>query len=156
MNPKEIEELFIRSFDQPLSDTEKEQMLNAMHSNTGLAKDMSEYKRIREALLRKQPATFGPYFAQKVITRIQGLRIEIDKQIVFFFKKFQLAAAGVLVALLAVNVIFSDQLNVSSVLGLQDSVATVTQPVTDNQDTVTNDVDVVSFDFFDNLTDNAK
>lgn len=156
MNAKEIEDLFLRSFDQPLSESEKEEMLTAMHTNTGLAKDLSGYKNLRETLLRKSPTTFGPYFAQKVITRIQGLRIEIDRQIVFFFKKFQLAAAGVLVALLAVNVIFSDQLDVNSVFGIQDPVATVDQPVTNGLDTLANDEEVVSFDFFDNLTDSAK
>ncbi len=156
MNPNEIEDLFLRSFDQPLSETEKEKMLTAMQANAGLAKDLSAFKKIRETVLRERPATFGPYFAQKVITRIKGLRIEIDKQIIFFFKKFQLAAAGVLVALLAVNVIFSDQLNVDSIFGIQDTVAAIDQPMTDNQDTVTNDLETVSFDFFDNLTDSTK
>ena len=88
--------------------------------------------------------------------RIQGMRIEIDKQIIFFFKKFQLAAAGVLVALFAVNVIFSDQLNVDSIFGIQDSVATVDQSMTENQDAASNDLETVSFDFFDNLTDSTK
>ncbi len=155
MKPEEIEDLFIRSFDEPLNEAEKEQLVSAMRDNPPVARELAAYKDIRETVLRKIPATFGPYFAQKIVTRIQNMHIQIDRQIVFFFKKFQLAAAGVMVALLAVNVIFADQLNISSVLNIQDSVATASQPAT-NPDSVTDDVDVVSFDILDNLMNNTK
>jgi hypothetical protein len=154
MNTNELEDLFIRSFDQPLNENEKEQLLQAMHNNPGQAKDLSSYKNLRDTVLRKAPATFGPYFAQKVITRIQGLRIEIDKQIGFFFKKYQLAVVGVLIAMLAVNVIFADQLNLPSVLGVQDSVASVNSSATGIPDSVSTDEDIVSFDFLESLTNN--
>ena len=142
MNTNEIEDLFLRSLDQPLSDAEKEQLVNALRTNSGLAKDVSRYKSIRESVLRSKPSTFGPYFAQKVITKIQNLRVEIDKQIVFFFKKYQLAALGVFIALLAVNVIFSDQLNVPSVLGIKEEAAAIDDEIID------------AFDFQSNLTNN--
>ncbi len=142
MNTNEIEDLFLRSLDQTLSDAEKEQLVNALRTNSGLAKDVSQYKSIRESILRSKPATFGPYFAQKVITKIQNLRVEIDKQIVFFFKKYQLAALGVFIALLAVNVIFSDQLNVPSVLGIKEEAAAIDDEIID------------AFDFQSNLTNN--
>ena len=87
------------------------------------------------------PSTFGPYFAQKVILRIQNLRVEIDQQIVFFFKKYQLAALGVVIALLAVNVIFADTLDLPSVLGVEETAAPA-------------DDDLLSFDFYENLTNN--
>ena len=143
MSTREIEDLFIRSLDQSLNDNEKENLVNAMRTNPGLAKELMQYKMIRETVQRNSPATFGPYFAQKVITKIQNLRVEIDKQIMFFFKKYQLAAVGVLIALLAVNVIFADKLDVPSVLGVED--ATTTTPADD---------DVLSFDFYKNLTNN--
>ncbi len=142
MNTNEIEDLFLRSLDQTLSDAEKEQLVNALRTNSGLAKDVSQYKSIRESILRSKPATFGPYFAHKVITRIQGLRVEIDKQIIFFFKKYQLAALGVFIALLAVNVIFSDQLDVPSVLGIKEEAAAIDEEIID------------AFDFQSNLTNN--
>ena len=142
MNTNEIEDLFLRSLDQTLNDAEKEQLVNALRTNHGLAKDVSQYKSIRESVLRSKPATFGPYFAQKVITKIQNLRVEIDKQIVFFFKKYQLAALGVFIALLAVNVIFSDQLDVPSVLGIKEEAAAIDDEIID------------AFDFQSNLTNN--
>ena len=142
MNTNEIEDLFLRSLDQTLSDAEKEQLVNALRTNQGLAKDVSQYKSIRESILRSKPATFGPYFAQKVITKIQNLRVEIDKQIVFFFRKYQLAALGVFIALLAINVIFSDQVDVPSVLGIKEEAATIDDEIID------------AFDFQSNLTNN--
>ena len=142
MNTNEIEDLFLRSLDQTLSDAEKEQLVNAFRTNPGLAKEVSQYKHIRQTILRNKPATFGPYFAQKVITKIQNLRIEIDKQIIFFFKKYQLAALGVFIALLAVNVIFSDQFDVPSVLGIKEEAAAIDDEV------------IEAFDFQNNLTNN--
>ncbi len=143
MKPEEIEDLYLRSFDENLSEAQKEALLNSIPVHTGLAGELSQYKDIRENLLRDKPATFGPYFAQKVINRIENMRLEIDKQIVFFFRKYQLAALGVFIALLAINVIFSDQLNISSVLGIQEEVTTEGA-----------DEDIEAFDFSNNLTNN--
>lgn len=141
MNADEVEGLFIRSLDETLSDAEKHQLTEALQVNATIARELLEHKNIREILLRKGSATFGPYFAQKVINRLQNARIQIEQQIVFFFKKYQLAALGVLIALLALNVIFADQLDLPSVLGIEDT----SQPADD---------DLLSFDFYENLTNN--
>jgi hypothetical protein len=137
MTPLEIEDLYIRSFDVTMDSNEKELLLKALRTNTGLATDLSQYKKIREVLLRNEPATFGPYFAKKVITKIQNVGIQIDRQILAFFKKYQLAAVGVVIALLALNAIFADQLNLQSLFGLENT-------------TTTTD-DIVSFDFYETL-----
>ena len=143
MKPDDIENLYLRSLDENLSDEQKDFLMTSMQSHQGLAEELLQHNRIRENLLRAKPATFGPYFAQKVINRIENMRVEIDKQIVFFFRKYQLAALGVFIALLAINVIFSDQLNIPSVLGIQDEVVA--------EDA---DEDIEAFDFSNNLTNN--
>jgi hypothetical protein len=143
MKPDEIEKLFLHSLDEHLDESQKEALTKALKEQPGLAEDLSKYKLIRERLLRNNPATFGPYFAQKVINRIENMRVEIDKQIVFFFRKYQLVALGVFVALLTINVIFSDQLNIPSVLGIQEEV------VADDADD-----EIEAFDFSNNLTNN--
>jgi len=140
MKPEEIESLFLRSLDENLSEAQLAEMLKSIEEQ-GLAEDLSKYTRIRESFQRKAPATYGPYFAQKVIHRIQNLRVEIDQQIVFFFKKYQLAALGVLIALLAVNVIFADSLDLPSLLGIE-------------QTTAPSDDDLLTFDFYENITNN--
>ena len=135
MTPQEIENLYIRSFDQAMDSREKELLLKALRTNTGLATDLSQYKKMREVLLRKEPGTFGPYFAKKVISKIQNVGIQIDRQILAFFKKYQLAAMGVVIALLALNAVFADQLNLQSLFGLEDAAVE----------------EIASFDFYETL-----
>ena len=140
MTPQEIEDLYIRSFDEPMNKEEKEQLLKMLKTTTGLATDLTHYKTNREILLRKEPASFGPYFAKKVIAKIQNVGIQIDRQILAFFKKYQLAAVGVVIALLALNAVFPDQLNLQSLFGLED-----TTPQAE---------EIVSFDFNEILNNN--
>ena len=137
MTVQEIEDLYIRSFDETMSSGDKDKLLNALRANPGLATELSEYKKIRDVSLRKKPASFGPYFAVKLVAKIQNVGIQIDRQIFAFFKKFQLAAVGVVIALLALNVIFADELNLKSLFGLEDSLNTTEE--------------IVSFDFYEML-----
>lgn len=133
MTPQEIEDLYIRSFDEPMNAEEKELLLKALKANPGVATDLSSYKKLREVLERTNPTTFGPYFSRKIISKIQNVGIQVDRQIIAFFKKYQLAAVGVVIALLALNAVFADQLNLQSLFGLED--------------TTTPTEEIVSFDF---------
>lgn len=135
MNATEAENLFIRSLDEIINEAERQQLSEALRNYEGLAQQLEKHRTLRERIVREDNASFGPYFAQKVINRIQSLRTEIDDQIVFFFRKYQLAAIGVFIALLAVNVLFSEQVDVASVFGLQEPLS------------VSADEDVLSFDF---------
>jgi hypothetical protein len=121
MTPEIIEDLFIRSFDEPLNNQEKEELVKGLHTYSGLATDLSTYRRIREAIRRNNAASFRSNFAQRVMNRIENLRVEIDLQIGFFFKKYQLAALGVLIALFAFSAVFSDQLSLKSILGIEEN-----------------------------------
>ena len=141
MNADEIENLYLRSLDEPLKDSESQQLNEAIAANASIFDELFRYKQMRESVLRTGNSTFGPYFAQKVIHRIQNLRVDIDQQIVFFFRKYQLAALGVLIALLAVNVIFADSLDLPSLLGIEQS-------------TAPSDDDLLTFDFYENITNN--
>ncbi len=133
MTPQQIEDLYIRSFDEPMNAEEKELLLKALKENSGTATDLAKYKKVRELLLRKTPTTFGPYFSRKIVAKIQNVGIQIDRQIIAFFKKYQLAMVGVVIALLALNAVFADQLNLQSLFGLED--------------TTTQTEEIVSFDF---------
>src|SRR6478736_953015 len=118
MTPQQIEDLFIRSLDVPMNASEKESFLAALQENGKLSKVLSDHKTIRQMTRATTPATFGYYFASKLITRIENTGVVIDRQIFSFFKKYQLAAAGIIVALLILNSLYADHLSVDSVLGL--------------------------------------
>jgi hypothetical protein len=138
MNQHELEDIFIRSLDVPLKQDEKENFLKMLQADPTIEKQLEDYKKIRELAQANEPATFGPFFAAKVIHRIQNTGVVIDRQIFSFFKKFQLAALGVIVAMLILNVWLADQGTVTSILGLDNN-------------TTSEDYQIASFDFYDTL-----
>lgn len=114
------EDLFLQSLDGKLDETENQWLAKALGEDAGLQRISGQYLTLRNQLLRKEIDSFGPFFAERIINRIKSLKKEIDYQIFFFFKKYQLAAIGVVVALLVLNIIFSDQLTLKSILGFED------------------------------------
>jgi hypothetical protein len=121
MNSQKLEDLFIRSLDAPLTEQEQKEFRDALATDPSIEKELSEHRKIRESLRRKEPSSFGPYFASKLITIIQDTGIVIDHQLFLFFRKFQLAAIGVVVALLIGNIILSEEKNLPSFLGFEQS-----------------------------------
>ncbi|MCE2893491.1 MAG: hypothetical protein LW721_03560 [Flammeovirgaceae bacterium] len=95
--------------------------------------------RIQEILSEGKGQTFGPFFAERVIYHIRVMQDQVEYQLFSFFKKYQLAAIGVVVALLVTNIILSETWSVSSILGLEKNLAT---------DTVT---DILQIDLYQDL-----
>lgn len=137
MTPNEIEDLYIRSLDAQMTPAEKELLLKALNENSGLARGLSAHKKLREVIKPDQPATFGYFFAAKLVARIQNTGVVIDRQIFSFFKKYQLVAAGVIVVLLILNTLFAEQFSLDAIFGLQE--------------TTTPAEEIVSFDFHEIL-----
>jgi hypothetical protein len=113
------EDLFLQSLDGNLSE-EQQKILSEAENDSRFKRRTDQYIKMRNMLVRNEEDSFGPFFAERVVNRIRSMKKEIDYQLLFFFKKYQLAAIGVVVALLALNIIFSDQLTVKSVLGFED------------------------------------
>ncbi len=113
------EDLFLRSLDGNLSD-EQQEILSGAANDSRFQRRADQHSKVRTMLLRKEGDSFGPFFAERVISRIRSMKKEIDYQLLFFFKKYQLVAIGAIVALLALNIIFSDQLTIKSVLGFEE------------------------------------
>ncbi len=129
MKAEHIEDLLIQSLDQPLSTTENELLMNALVNDAVLAKKLHELTTLRALLKSKKSESFGPYFAQKVIYKIQEAGKEIDRQIIFFFKRYQLAAAGVVIALLALNIMYAETFSIPSILGVEESTTSTTDDI---------------------------
>ena len=139
MKKEQAEDLLIRSLDQSLTSAEDELLKNSLATDPSLKEQLLEFVVLRETLSRKQSASFGPYFAQKVVYKIQQAGQEVDRQIVSFFKRYQLVAAGVVIALLALNVMYAETLSIPSILGVEET-------------TTTTD-DIITFDYSELLTD---
>lgn len=130
------EELLLKSYDAPVSAHEREALAAQMQRDPTLRRQSDQYVKIRELMLRPQPDSFGPFFAERIVNQLKQRVNEIDYLIFFFFKKYQVLALGVLVALLVTNLLFTDQLSIKALFG-------VDQEATE---------EVLSIDLYKNLT----
>ncbi len=129
------EELLLKSFDVALSAREQERLSLLMQNEPTLRRQSDQYLKIRDMMLRIEPDTFGPFFAERIMNQLKQRVNEIDYLIFFFFKKYQVLALGVLVALLITNLLLTDQLTLKSLFGV------------DQQTTE----DILSIDLYKNL-----
>lgn len=140
MNKQETEDLYILSLDQPLAPADEDRLQTALQEHPDWARSLAHHRTARELLRASSPATFGPYFASKLMHKLQNTGAVIDRQLFGIFRKFQLAAIGVVVALLILNVALSEQSGWKSVLGIE-------------KDTSTPPEQQVPFDFYETLND---
>ena len=113
------EELLLRSFDASVSAREREELTSQMQHDPGLRRQSDQYLKIRELMLRTEPDSFGPFFAERIMNQLKQRVNEIDYLIFFFFKKYQVLALGMLVALLITNLLLSDQPTIKSLFGVE-------------------------------------
>jgi len=132
----EHEELLLRSWDGSVSARDRQTLAEVMQNNPAMRQQSDQYQKIRTMLLRTEPDSFGPFFAERIMNMIKQRTQEIDYLIFFFFKKYQVVLLGVLVALLVSNMLLTDQLTLKGILGVE-------------QDTTEN---VFSIDVYENLT----
>lgn len=132
----EHEDLLLKSYDAPVSANERELLSSLMQNDHALRRLGDQYSKIRELLMRPEPDSFGPFFAERIMQQLKQRASEIDYLIFFFFKKYQVLVIGVLVALLITNLLLTDQLTLKSLFGI------------DQQTTE----DVFSIDLYKNLT----
>lgn len=130
MMKEDNQDLFLRSLDSQLRENENALLQNAYLTDTHLPKHSKEFIQIRELLAQQQGKSFGPFFAERVINQIRVLQEEIEYQVFSFFKKYQLVAIGLVVALFISNIMLADTLTIKSIIGLEEN--SLTDTVTDN------------------------
>jgi hypothetical protein len=112
------EELLLKSFDVAVSAREQEELSLRMQQQPELRRHRDQYVKIRQLLLRSEPDSFGPFFAERILNQLKQRVNEIDYLIFFFFKKYQVLVLGILVALLISNILLTDQLTIKSLFGI--------------------------------------
>jgi hypothetical protein len=113
------ESLLLQSLDAPVSPADQLVLTTAMQDDFVLRRNYDQYLRIREALKRKEPDSFGPFFAERVMHVIGQRKQEFEYVVLFFFKKYQLLVVGIVVALLIANLMLSDQFSLPGIFGLK-------------------------------------
>lgn len=125
MNKEKNEDLFLRSLDGELTTEESSLLQQAMAANFDLWKKASDFNKVRKMLLRNENQSFGPFFAEQVANHINVFQSVLEHQLFSFFKRYKLAAIGLIIALLTLNVIFSDSMSPQSILGFEEESAEI-------------------------------
>ncbi|CAN5488865.1 hypothetical protein BH10BAC4_BH10BAC4_25070 [soil metagenome] len=136
INKKKLEDLYILSLDEKLNTADEEWFLKELKEHPDWVRSLATHKKVRELVRARSQATFGPNFITKLFYKIQNTGIVVDRQIFGMFKKFQLAALGVIVALLILNMMLSEDSSWKTVLGIDNAAPPI-------------QADDASFDFFE-------
>jgi len=121
----EEEELLLKSWDAPVSAAERSHLATLIQQDTSLRNASEQYRKIRDIFKRNEPDSFGPFFAERILHVLKQHTENIEYQVFFFFKKYQLLVTGVAVALLLVNMLLTDRLSLPSIFGLEKEVEDV-------------------------------
>lgn len=111
---KKILKLLYRSLDSNLKDKSQKKLDEALEKSEELRKDKERVLAQRQAVADSAGQSFGPFFAERVIRRIEGLGQKKNGLEVFYenfmaaFRKVAIVSAVVLVLLISYNVIKSD------------------------------------------------
>jgi len=106
--------LLYRSLDGDLKDKDRKKLDEALERSEELRKEKEKILVQRQALADSASQSFGPYFAERVMNRIEGLRQTKNGWEAFYenfmaaFRKVAIVSAAVLVLLISYNVIKSD------------------------------------------------
>ncbi len=127
MNNEKLEDILLRSLDGSVSASEQQHLQNLLTENLALQKADKDFTQIRTLLSDQEKASFGPFFAERVLNRIRTMQDEVEYQLFSFFKKYQLLALGVIVGLLVLNIVLADSLSLQSILGFDDNESDLVQ-----------------------------
>jgi hypothetical protein len=138
MEHKDFEQLYVRFLDEVLTTVESLRLTNALREDPTCARIAKEHDRVRETVKRKNESSFGSDFTSSVMKALQQGIQTFDSEIAFLFKKVYLLAAGVIICLLIVNVVYADEFSVPSVLAWDSTAAP--QPVQEVNDDIVLDI----------------
>ena len=116
---RELEPLLLKSFDSAVTPAEQQLLTSTIQSDFVFRRNCDQFQRIRNALLRKEPDSFGPFFAERIMNMLRQRTKDLDYQILFFFKKYQVLVIGIIVALIIANLVLSDELSLRAFFGLE-------------------------------------
>lgn len=118
MDKKELELLY-RSFDDVLTPEEQKQLEKVLASSKDLREEKKRVVSMRNAVSGSGVQSFKPFFAERVMRRIQQLKPTEKSPDLFFeslmavFRPIAVGAAVVVIILLSYNMIKSDRLSLA-------------------------------------------
>jgi anti-sigma factor RsiW len=123
MNEK-ILELLYRSFDGDLSAREEQALREGLESSEELRRERRRIEAMRGMVSAAGADTFGPYFAERVMTRVAGLRevrngmATVMDWLPRVFRRVAFVGAMVAAGLVAVNLVQAGGVSLAAVFGI--------------------------------------
>lgn len=125
---KKIVRLLYRSFDTELKENEKRLVEKALENSEHLRRENERIKKQRRSLAENGARSFRPLFAERVMAHIAGIEKEAGSTESFYealkvtFRRFAIAGAVAVLALIFFNVIKGDVLPMDEVFFASDIV----------------------------------
>jgi anti-sigma factor RsiW len=111
---RKVLKLLYRSLDGDLKDKDRKKLDEALEQSEELRREKERILEQRQAVADSASQSFGPFFAERVMRRIEGLGQKKNGWEAFYesfmgaFRKVAIVSAAVLVILISYNVIKSD------------------------------------------------
>ncbi|MCP4631321.1 MAG: hypothetical protein GY855_00230 [candidate division Zixibacteria bacterium] len=123
---KKIKKLLYLSFDSELTKTEKKLLENALAASEELRNEKNLIEKLRETTVSEQKDRFKPFFAERVMQRIESMESPEAESEQFFasmlklFKPIAVVGVTAVFILTAFNIYKGNDLSLSSVLGIYE------------------------------------
>jgi hypothetical protein len=101
-----------------VDETQRTKLAQALKQDSFLKSLNDQYNQLREMLHRKEKATFGPFFSERIVHAINQRKENIDYVALSFFKKYQLLVLGIVVALFILNLVVAEDFSFKAIFGL--------------------------------------
>lgn len=114
---KKILKLLYRSFDDDLDEKEQKQLEEALENSEELRKEKEQIEAQRQAISDSAVKSFKPFFAERVMSRIQAIGEEENTLEAFYetlktvFWRFAIAGAVIMIALISINLLIGESLS---------------------------------------------
>ena len=123
---KKIKKILYLSFDTDLTAEEKKLLEDVLAESEELRKEKEQLGGMRKAIASEQKENFKPFFADRVMQRIDSLDNPVEKSEQFFasllslFRPVAVIGATVVFILTAFNVYQGRDLSLSSIMGIYE------------------------------------
>ncbi|MFZ5979388.1 MAG: hypothetical protein ACOYVF_02045 [Candidatus Zixiibacteriota bacterium] len=124
---KKLKEILYRSFDSPLDPVEARLLDDALRDSEELRREKEAIEEMRQALAAGKPEGFQPFFAEKVMNRIETMETESEPSVHFmeslmvYFRPMAIIATTAVLILLAINLKTGGNWSIQSALGLEEN-----------------------------------
>ena len=122
---KHLQELLMSSFDEALNEAERQELSRALAESENLSKEKEKLEQIR-ALVSKNQASYRPYFASRVMNRLENLKhagsFENDESqyLSLAFNRLAVSGALAIILLLGITYFTTGSLSLDAILGISD------------------------------------